>query len=84
VNAEATGSDLDRLLAIVRDQLCAVAGAIGPSTRAADIRGWDSVAMVNILFALEETFGVEFTSLQMEQADGIASLRRILREARGA
>lgn len=75
-------SDLDQLLDIVRGEVGPAGALVGPETRAADLRGWDSVAMVNILFAVEETFGVEFSSRQMERADGMPTLLRLLQEAR--
>jgi acyl carrier protein len=76
--------DLERVLVLVREHVGPHAGKLGPSTRAADVRGWDSVAMVNLLFALEETFGVEFTSAQMERANGVPMLLKLLQETRSA
>jgi len=76
-------TDLDRLLDLVRENVGTQAKALGPFTRAAQVRGWDSVAMVNVLFAMEEAFGVEFNSAQMERADGVPTLLKLLHEARG-
>ncbi len=78
--APAINPDLRRLVEIVRAEVGDV--ALTPSTHAADVRGWDSVAMVNVLFSLEEAFGVQFSSSQMERAEGVASLLQILHEAR--
>ena len=75
---------LDQVLEIVRAQVAGAADtSLDATTQAADLRGWDSVAMVNVLFEMEERFGVEFTSRQMERADGVPSLLQILAEARG-
>ncbi len=38
--------------------------------------------MVNILFKAEEVFGVELTSLQMEQVRGVADLLAAIAKAR--
>jgi acyl carrier protein len=40
--------------------------------------------MVNILFKAEEVFGVEFTSLQMEQVRSVPDLLAAIAEARRA
>jgi acyl carrier protein len=75
-------AELDQMLAIVRAHVPA-ASRVGAASRATEVAGWDSVAMVDILFAVEEAFGIEFSSTQMERADGVPSLLALLTEARG-
>lgn len=75
-------AELEQMLQIVRAHVPA-SSHVEAASRVADVAGWDSVAMVDVLFAVEETFGVEFTSLQMERADGVPSLLALLAEARG-
>jgi acyl carrier protein len=71
--------DLTRVLDVIRAEVGDA--PLDADTHAADLRAWDSVAMVNVLFSLEEAFGVQFSSAQMERAEGVASLLQILREA---
>jgi acyl carrier protein len=73
--------ELEPMLAIVRAHLPA-SSRVDAASRATQVAGWDSVAMVDILFALEEAFGIEFSSAQMERADGVPSLLALLAEAR--
>jgi acyl carrier protein len=70
-----------RLSAIVAAE---IGGAceLGPDTLAADVAGWDSGAMVNILFAVEDAFGVVFTSAEMDRVRGLGDLLEIL-ESKG-
>ncbi len=75
-------ADLEPVLQIVRAHL-PPSSRVDAASRAAGVSGWDSVAMVDILFAVEEAFGVEFSSLQMERADGVPALLALLAEARG-
>ncbi len=81
--ALAVAPGLERLLAIVGAQIGRSGGVVGPDTLAADVAGWNSMAMVDILFAVEDAYGVEFTSEQMERVDGVPSLVDILIEAGG-
>jgi acyl carrier protein len=73
--------ELEPVLEIVRAHL-PPSSPVSATSRAAEVAGWDSVAMVDILFAVEEAFGVEFSSGQMERADGVPSLLALLSEAR--
>jgi acyl carrier protein len=82
-------ADLAEVLEIVRTQISDGDGhlkdvQVGPHSRADLTPGWDSIAMVNILFRAEEVFDVEFTSLQMEQVRSVADLLAAIAEARWA
>ncbi len=81
--ALAVAPGLERLLALVGAQIGGSGAVVDPDTQAADVAGWNSMAMVNILFAVEEAYGVEFTSEQMERVNGVPSLLDILTEAGG-
>ena len=52
-------------------------------TTAADIPGWDSVAHINLMFTIEQTFGVQFAGTELGDLDSIAALKRLL-AAKGA
>jgi acyl carrier protein len=61
--------------------IVAVIGAsapIGPTTRAQDVPGWNSHATVEIILAVEEEFGFQMSSLDMETIDGAASLMAVV------
>jgi acyl carrier protein len=44
--------------------------AISESTSAADIDGWDSMAHMNLIIAIEERFGVKFTVSELAALGG--------------
>ena len=60
-----------RLTAMFRDFFDDPAIVLRPETVARDIEGWDSAKMVSIILDVEETFGLEMSS------DEIDGLRRI-------
>jgi Acyl carrier protein len=43
-----------------------------------DIPGWDSVAHVNLMFGIEQTFGIRFTGDELARLETIGELKRIL------
>lgn len=50
-------------------------------TTAADIPGWDSVAHINLMFSIEQEFGVQFGSSEFAEMANVGQLVRWL-EAR--
>jgi acyl carrier protein len=52
-------------------------------TRAADLPGWDSLAHINAMFALENEFGVEFPGDEFARIETIGDLKAAL-AAKGA
>ncbi len=48
------------------------------STTAADIEGWDSVAHINLMFALEAEFGIQFAGNEFARFTDVGDLRRTL------
>jgi acyl carrier protein len=60
-------SDLQNVFRIVFDDDDLV---ITDATLAVELNGWDSVAHINLISAIEERFGVEFAAVE------IAALRR--------
>ena len=43
-----------------------------------DISGWDSVTHINLMFSIEEAFGVQFTGNQLAEFKNIGELKRFL------
>ena len=57
--------------------------AVTPQTRAADVTGWDSVAMVEIIMAVEERFGVRFGSRDMDRIGCVGDMVGLIEEKTG-
>jgi acyl carrier protein len=53
------------------------------ATTARDIPAWDSVEHINLMFAIEEAFGIEFAGNELAEFPNVGELRRYL-EARQA
>ena len=49
---------------------------------AADVPGWDSVEHINLMFSLEDEFGVQFRGNELAELPDIGALKRYL-EANG-
>ncbi|HSF24261.1 MAG TPA: acyl carrier protein [Blastocatellia bacterium] len=47
-------------------------------TTAPDIRGWDSVAHINLMFSIEQAFGVQFTGNELAEFKNIGELKVFL------
>jgi acyl carrier protein len=63
-------STLDRVTELVRE-LLDTDHALTADTRPSDVEEWDSLANINIVFALEQEFGVFFDD---EQVAGFATI----------
>jgi acyl carrier protein len=73
---------LPTLEEVFRDVLDDESLEISRETAAVDLPGWDSLAHVNLLFSVEETFGVRFTTREFgslmtvgELADALVAKR---------
>ena len=47
-------------------------------TTAQDIPGWDSVAHINLMFSIEQAFGVRFSGNQLAEFKNIGELKTFL------
>jgi acyl carrier protein len=47
-------------------------------TSAAGVAGWDSVAHINLIFSIEQTFGVEFAGNELGAFRNIRELKQLL------
>jgi len=43
-----------------------------------DLVGWDSVAHINLMFSIEQTFGVQFTGNQLAEFTNIGEIKHFL------
>jgi acyl carrier protein len=51
---------------------------ISDSTTANDIPGWDSVAHINLMLSIEQTFNTQFSSEQFLGFDNVGELKGFL------
>jgi acyl carrier protein len=65
---------------IFRETFADDALVLRPETTAADILGWDSLRMVMIIVAVEETFGIVVESAEVDRLGCVGDLARLIRE----
>lgn len=78
---------LDRIAEIVSDLLDLDGFPLTAQTMPRDVPGWDSLANVNIVFAVEEEFDVEFDEEQLKSFSTVGAFARgvdLAREGRAA
>jgi acyl carrier protein len=51
---------------------------LGPQTNAADIEGWDSFNHINLILAIERSFGVKFSTQELEKLESVADIVMLL------
>jgi len=68
----------ERLEEIFRGVLNREDIALTDETTAADVPGWDSVAQINLMVSIEQSFGVQFTGNQLAEFRNVGELRRFL------
>jgi len=56
---------------------------VGPATSAPDIEGWDSVAHVNLMVAVETEFGIQFTTQEQESMQTVGDMAAIIAKKTG-
>lgn len=70
-----------RLTEIVQDVLGDDSLALDEHTTAQDVAGWDSLAHINIMVAVEAEYGVTFSSSQLTRFRDLGELQQFLRQA---
>jgi acyl carrier protein len=77
----------EELERVFRDTFGNEAIVLTDETTAADIPGWDSLGHINLMFSIEERFGVQFEGNQLAEFANVGELRQFLeatgRDARG-
>lgn len=68
----------DRLLELFRTVLGDDELELQDSTTAHDVPDWDSLAHVNLMFSIEEEYGVQFRDNEFAELRNIGELRRYL------
>lgn len=76
----------DALLAaitdVVRDELDNDAIVLTPEMEAGEVEGWDSLAHVRIMIAVEQRFGIRFTTSEITALKDIGALVALVRSKR--
>lgn len=67
-----------RLKQILRDIFEDDALDVTADTSADDVEGWDSVAHISLVFAIEEEFGFQFTSGELESMRNVGDLQDVI------
>lgn len=52
-------------------------------TTSADVPGWDSLAHVNLMFSIEQEFGVQFAGNQFSEFENVGELELFLEDRVG-
>jgi len=69
---------LGKIQGIIRQELNDPELVINEATTAADVPGWDSVTHVQIIVAVERTFGMRLKSSEVAQLENIGSLINVV------
>lgn len=68
----------DRLEEVFRQVFDNDALQLRDQMKAADIEGWDSVAHINLMFGIEQAFGVRFKGNELADMNNIGELKAFL------
>ncbi|HQR13563.1 MAG TPA: acyl carrier protein [Nitrospira sp.] len=52
--------------------------ALRDEMKAADIEGWDSVAHINLMFGIEQAFGIRFKGNELADMNNIGELKQFV------
>ena len=52
--------------------------ALRDEMKAADIEGWDSVAHINLMFGIEQAFGIRFNGNELADMNNIGELKQFV------
>jgi len=73
----------NRLTRVFRDVFDDEALEVAESTSARDVPAWDSLAQVKLVIAVEQEFGVKFTTSEIGSWSNVGDLKRALRSKLG-
>jgi len=74
----------EQVLSRVREIACDILQAeVTADSSPETIESWDSVHHLNLVLALEEEYGFEFSPEEMDQAKTVGSLARLVSARRG-
>ena len=76
--ANSTKAIYERLTAIFREVFGNPAIVLKPGTNAADIEGWDSFATVSLIAAIEQEFGIQVRTAEIQVLRDVASFSEMI------
>ena len=68
----------DKLLQILADTLGVDVGTLNEETSMENTAAWDSVAHLNLVLSLEQSYGQRFSPDEFMQMQSVAAIRRAL------
>ena len=74
---------LTKITDVVRDELDEDDIVLTPETKARDVEGWDSLAHVRIVVAVEQEFGVRFDMAEITNLDSVGDLVTLVQTTAG-
>ena len=78
IDMELHSTILTKIQAIIRQELNDTDLVINEGTTAAEVPGWDSLTHVQIIVAVEKTFGLRLKSSEVAQLENVGSLINIV------
>jgi acyl carrier protein len=78
------GDTLARITTVVRDVLDDDNLSLTRATTAADVHGWDSLAHVRLILAVQKTFNVKFSAAQITRLENVGELVDLVEQKAGA
>lgn len=73
---------LEVITSTIRDELDDDTVMLTPETSASDVEGWDSLAHVRIMVAIEERFGVHFSNSEITSMKNVGELIALIESKR--
>lgn len=70
----------ERIIAIVANVMNASRDSLGPESSPKTVKEWDSLKHMNLVLAIEDEFGVQFSDQQIARLTNIAAIMEALRE----
>ena len=53
---------------------------VGPNTSSSDVEGWDSFNHINLVLAIQASFGVKFTSGELESMESVGDIVSLIKK----
>jgi acyl carrier protein len=53
---------------------------VGPNTSASEIEGWDSFNHINLVLAIQASFGVKFSSGELESMESVGDIVSLIKK----
>lgn len=67
-----------RVVEVVADILGMKAAELRPESSPDTVDGWDSIRHLDLMIALEQEFGVVFAAQEIEEADSVEAISRLI------